>query len=62
MSYANMVKTYGEAELSFASYYNYSSAQLKNDKVESVTFTLKVYSSGDMDAEDLVNKEFTVTP
>lgn len=32
------------------------------EKVESVTFTLKVYSSGDMDAEDLVNKEFTVTP
>ena len=32
------------------------------EKVESITFTLKVYNSDDMDAEDLVNKEFTVTP
>lgn len=40
MTYANMVKTYGEAEISFGSCYNYSSAQLKNDKVESVTFVV----------------------
>ena len=68
MSYANMVKTYGEAELSFASYYNYSSAQLKNDKVESVTFIVnpdnnkicsvnEIFAEGAYKAED-INKYF----
>ena len=31
-------------------------------KVDNVSFTLKVYDSNDLDAADLVNKEFTITP